>query len=85
MAKLALRLIAFVLLMTFLLTPQSFAPLFAPLTQFNAPPIYDQGSLLALALTHLGTVLAASAASTIVAVGLGILVTRTDGEPSLPL
>ena len=30
----------------FLLAPQSFAPLFAPLTQYGAPPIYDQGNLL---------------------------------------
>ena len=32
--------------MAFLLVPQSFAPLFAPLTQYGAPPIYDQGNLL---------------------------------------
>ena len=58
--------------------PQRFAPLFAPLTQYGAPPIYDQGNLLSLALAHLGTVCLAAAASTLVAVALGILVTRAE-------
>jgi osmoprotectant transport system permease protein len=73
------------LLAAFLLTPQSFAPLFAPLSQHGAPAIYDQGNLLTLALAQLGTVLLAAAASTIVAVGLGILVTRASGAQFLPL
>ena len=81
----SLRLAALALLLAFLLTPQSFAPLFAPLTQYGAPPIYDQGNLLTLALAHLGTVCCAAAASTIVAVGLGILVTRPSGAQFLPL
>ena len=80
-----LRLAALGLLVTFLLTPQRFAPLFAPLTQYGAPPIYDQGNLLTLALAQLGTVCCAAAASTIVAVGLGILVTRASGAEFLPL
>jgi osmoprotectant transport system permease protein len=79
------RLAALALLVAFLVTPQSFAPLFAPLTQNGAPPIYDQGNLLALALAHLGTVCLAAAASTVVAVGLGILVTRPSGREFLPL
>ncbi len=33
--------------MTFLVTPESFAPVFAPLTENGAPPIYIQSSLLA--------------------------------------
>ena len=74
-----LRLAALALLVSFLLAPQWFAPLFAPLTEYGAPPIYDQGNLLTLALAHLGTVLLAAAASTVVAVGLGILVTRPGG------
>jgi osmoprotectant transport system permease protein len=82
---LALRLSAFALLAAFLAAPQRFAPLFAPLTQFGAPPIYDQGSLLGLALAHLGTVFVAAAASTVVAVALGILVTRERGREFLPL
>jgi osmoprotectant transport system permease protein len=80
-----LRLAALALLLAFLLMPQSFAPLFAPLTQYGAPPIYDQGNLLSLALAHVGTVCCAAAASTIVAVGLGILVTRPSGAQFLPL
>jgi osmoprotectant transport system permease protein len=80
-----LRVSAVILLAAFLLSPQSFAPLFAPLNQHGAPPIYDQGNLLTLALAHLGTVLLAAAASTIVAVGLGILVTRASGAEFLPL
>ena len=80
-----LRLAALVLLVTFLVVPQKFAPLFAPLTQYGAPPIYDQGNLLGLALAHLGTVILAAAASTVVAVSLGILVTRPSGREFLPL
>jgi len=80
-----LRVAAFGLLAAFLLTPQSFAPLFAPLTQYGAPPIYDQGNLLTLTLAHLGTVCVAAAASALVAVGLGILVTRPSGAQFLPL
>ncbi len=80
-----LRFAALALLLAFLLMPESFAPLFVPLTQYGAPPIYDQGNLLTLALAHLGTVCCAAAASTIVAVGLGILVTRPLGEQFLPL
>src|SRR5215469_14364398 len=80
-----LRLAAFALLLTFLLSPQSFAPLFAPLTHYGAPPIYDQGNLLSLALAQLATVLCAAIASTLVAVGLGVLVTRSAGAQFLPL
>lgn len=81
----ALRFAALALLIVFLLFPQSFAPVFAPLTQYGAPPIYDQGNLLSLALSQLGTVCLAAAASTLVACGLGILVTRPSGAEFLPL
>ncbi|MBS0578597.1 MAG: ABC transporter permease [Proteobacteria bacterium] len=80
-----LRCAALALLVSFLLAPQRFAPLFAPLTQYGAPPIYDQGNLLSLALAHLGTVCLAAAASTLLAVTLGILVTRESGREFLPL
>ena len=80
-----LRFGALALLLTFLLFPQTFAPLFAPLTHYGAPPIYDQGNLLSLALAQLATVLLAAAASTVAAVGLGILVTRPAGAQFLPL
>jgi len=80
-----LRLGLLALLAAFLLVPQSFAPLFAPLNDYGAPAIYDQGNLLSLALSHFATVLVATAASTIVAVALGIFVTRPAGAPFLPL
>ncbi|MBV8145079.1 MAG: ABC transporter permease [Gammaproteobacteria bacterium] len=73
------------LLLAFLIFPGRFAPVFAPLTHYGAPPIYDQGNLLMLALAQLGTVCCAAAASTLVAVGLGILVTRPAGAQFLPL
>ncbi len=66
-------------------SPESFAPLFQPLTKNNAPPIYTQTSLLSLTLSHLGLVALAVVASTVVAVGLGILVTRPAGREFLPL
>jgi osmoprotectant transport system permease protein len=80
-----LRVAAVVLLLAFLFFPRAFAPLFAPLTQYGAPPIYDQGNLLQLALAQLATVCCAAAASTLVAVGLGVLVTRPAGAQFLPL
>lgn len=80
-----LRILACLVLAAFLLSPQSFAPLFAPLSQHGASPIYDQGNMLTLALAQLGTVLLAAAGSTIVAVGLGIFVTRPSGADFLPL
>ena len=80
-----LRLVLFALLLAFLLLPQTFAPLFAPLNEYGAPAIYDQGSLPTLAAWHLATVLAAALASTVVAVALGIFVTRPAGAAFLPL
>ena len=80
-----LRLGALVLLLAFLAQPQWFAPVFRPLTENNAPPIYNQGSLLMLTLLHLRTVLVATVAATLVAVGLAILVTRPVGAEFLPL
>lgn len=73
------------LLLAFILTPDSFAPLFRPLTENNAPAIYNQGSLLSLTLSHLAIVFSATAASAVLAVGLGILVTRPSGMEFLPL
>ena len=84
-AAMTLRLAAVGLLATFLAAPQRFAPVFAPLNQYGGAPIYDQGDLLTLALSHLVTVFLAAAASTIVAVGLAIFVTRTRGVQFLPL
>ena len=50
--------------MAFLLTPESFAPVFAPLTENGAPPIYTQSSLLSPDLAHLLLVFVAAVAST---------------------
>ena len=80
-----LRLAALGLLVAFLVSPHTFAPVFAPLTRYGATPIYDQGDLLTLALAQLATVCCAALASTLVAVGLGILVTRPAGAQFLPL
>ena len=80
-----LRLLPFVALVVFLLNPESFAPLLRPLTDNNAPAVYNQGSLLALTLSHLRTVLLATLAATAVAVSLAVLVTRPIGAEFLPL
>jgi osmoprotectant transport system permease protein len=72
-------------LLAFLLAPQRFAALFAPLNANGASAIYDQGDLGALALSHLATVLLATLASTLVAVTLAVLVTRPQGARFLPL
>jgi osmoprotectant transport system permease protein len=87
MSRLALgaRLAILGVLLAFLAAPQAFAPLFAPLNDYGAPAVYDQGNLLELALSHLWTVLIAAAASTAVAVALGIFVTRPAGAQFLPL
>jgi osmoprotectant transport system permease protein len=79
------RLAVLGLLLAFLIAPHAFAPVFAPLNDYGAPAIYDQGSVLDLALAHLWTVLIAAAASTVVAVALGIFVTRPAGAQFLPL
>ena len=81
----AARLLVLGLLVTFLLAPQWFAPVFAPLNEFGAPAIYDQGNLMSLALWHVVTVIAAAVASALVAVTLGVFVTRPVGAQFLPL
>ncbi len=79
------RLLLLALLVAFVSEPGWFAPLLKPLTENNAPAIYDQGSLLTLTLLHLRIVLVATVAATVVAVGLAILVTRPAGAEFLPL
>lgn len=80
-----LRLAALILLVAFIVEPQLFEPLFKPLTENNAPAIYNQGSLLSLTLLHLRTVAIATIAAIVVAVALAILVTRPFGAEFLPL
>lgn len=79
------RLAALILLVAFIAMPQAFAFLFEPLTANNAPAVYNQGSLLLLTLQHLRTVGLAILASTVLAVALGIFVTRPSGAEFLPL
>lgn len=80
-----LRAAALSLLVIFITAPQLFTFAFRPLTVNDAPAIYNQGSLLALTLSHLRTVFAATLAGTVVAVLLGIFVTRPAGHEFLPL
>ena len=80
-----IRILILLVLVVFLMTPQSFAPLFAPFTRHNAPAIYNQGNLLDITLSHLWITALATFASTIIAVGLAILVTRPSGAEFLPL
>lgn len=82
---LAIRLVALGLLMAFVLTPQSFAFVFEPLTKNQQPAIYVQSALLDLTLNHLLLVAVAVIGATILAVGLAILVTRPSGAEFLPL
>ncbi|MBI4921670.1 MAG: ABC transporter permease [Devosia nanyangense] len=81
----AVRVAVALLLLAFLAWPQSFAPVFAPFTQNEAPAIYNQGSLIDLALNHLAIVGIATVLATLVAVGLAIFVSRPAGAEFLPL
>lgn len=76
---------AALLLAAFLISPDSFAPLLEPLTRRGAPAVYTQTSLWSLTLSHLALVAGAIAASAVIAVGLGVLVTRDSGRDFLPL
>jgi osmoprotectant transport system permease protein len=84
-AGIVVRIVVLALLVAFLVTPQSFAFVFAPLTQNGQPAIYTQNSLLNLTINHLLIVLVATLAAGIVAVGLAIVVTRPAGAEFLPL
>lgn len=80
-----LRLLALLVLAFFVAMPQAFSFVFEPLTSNGAPAIYNQGSLLLLTLQHLRTVCLATFASILLAVSLGIFVTRPSGADFLPL
>lgn len=84
-AALLVRLAIAAWLLAFLLAPQAFAPVFRPFTENDAPPIYLQSDMAALALNHAILVLLAVGIGSIVSVGLGILVTRPAGAEFLPL
>jgi osmoprotectant transport system permease protein len=80
-----LRVVTFGGLLAFLLVPEAFRGLLEPLTEYGAPAIYNQGSILDLTLSHLGIVATSTGAATLVAVGLAIFVTRPAGAEFLPL
>jgi osmoprotectant transport system permease protein len=82
---LIIRLVALALLVAFIVSPQTFALVFQPLTKNGQPAIYIQTSLLDLTLNHLLLFAIATAAATVIAVGLAILVTRPFGAEFLPL
>lgn len=79
------RVLAFALLAALLLTPHSFEPFLRPFTENGAPPVYDQSSLLGLTVAHLELVAAASLIGTVLALAMGIFVTRPAGQEFLPL
>ena len=70
---LIVRIVALVALVAFLVSPQSFAFVFAPLTKNGQPAIYTQNSLLNLTLSHLLIVAIATLAASVLAVGLALL------------
>jgi osmoprotectant transport system permease protein len=80
-----IRLAALALLLVLLMAPDLFSGFFGLFTKANQPAIYNQGNLLDITLNHLMIVAAATLASTIIAVGLAILVTRPFGAEFLPL
>jgi osmoprotectant transport system permease protein len=82
---LIVRLSVLLLLVAFVVSPQSFAWALLPLTKNGQPAIYVQNSLLSLTFSHLTFVGIATVASTVVAVGLAIVVTRPFGAEFLPL
>jgi osmoprotectant transport system permease protein len=84
-APILLRLLAVAALTAFLMRPELFRPLLAPLCDAGQPVIYDRASLLSLTLSHLSTVAISIGGATIVGVGGAILVTRPIGAEFLPL
>lgn len=82
---LGIRLVVLALLVAFLVSPHSFAFVFAPMAEDGQPVIYNQGSLLDLTLNHLMIVAIATALATALSVSLAILVTRPFGAEFLPL
>ncbi len=80
-----LRPLLIAILLALVLRPEWFTPLLAPLAPTGGPVIYERASLLSLSFSHLALVAMASAAATVVAVTLAILVTRPAGAAFRPL
>ena len=79
------RLSALALLLVLLFRTEWLTFLFAPLTNYGAPPVYTQNSLAWLAAYHLELVAISIAGSAVLAVLGGIFVTRASGADFLPL
>jgi osmoprotectant transport system permease protein len=79
------RAAALALLLVLLFRTEWLTPLLAPLTNFNAPPIYTQNSLALLAAYHLELVAVSIVASAVLAVLGAVFVTRKSGADFLPL
>ena len=84
-APTVLRALVVAALVAFLIRPELFRPLLAPLCDAGQPVIYDRASLLSLTLSHLATVAISIGGATVVSVGLAILVTRPIGAEFLSL
>ena len=81
----ALRALGLAALVVFLIRPELFQPLLAPLCEPGQPALYNRASLMSLTLSHLGAVAIAIGAATVVGIGAAILVTRPIGAEFLPL
>ncbi|MDV3249871.1 ABC transporter permease [Devosia sp. BK] len=82
---LLIRLAVFFVLVALLVQPDLFQGFFALFARPTQPAIYNQGNLLDITISHLTIVAIAIALSTVVAVGLAILVTRPFGAEFLPV
>lgn len=82
---LLIRLAVLALLVWLIVQPAAFAGFFALFARPGQPPIYNQGSLLTLTISHLLIVATAIAGSAILAIGLAVLVTRRFGADFLPV
>lgn len=85
MAGNLIRALALLTLALLLLNPELFSGFFGLFTKNGQPAIYNQGSLLDITVEHLKLVMLATLASTVIAVGLAIIVTRPFGAEFLPL
>jgi osmoprotectant transport system permease protein len=83
--SIVLRALIVAAFVAFLVRPEWFRPLLAPLCDPGQPVIYDRTDLMSLTLSHLEIVAISIGAATVVAVGLAILVTRPIGVEFLPL
>ncbi|ESR27404.1 ABC transporter permease [Lutibaculum baratangense] len=77
--------VALALFLALALQPGLFTPLLSLLVEPGTPLVYTRQSLIALAVWHIAVVASAEAVAVIVAVALGILVTREKGAEFMTL